>query len=149
MNRSILLVCVCLIAVLPACAPRIYGTVQLLDAALQPIPLTRESSEGTVVNMINTSTSLEKASHSAVVGKEGKYESAKDAITPGLYKVEVSRIGYMTETQSLEITKFGGKQADFKIKKISEGTRRSIEGSKSDENKIVNPGEVNIQPPTM
>jgi len=149
MNRSILLVCACLIAVLPACAPRIYGTVQLLDAALQPIPLTRESSEGTVVNMINTSTSLEKASHSAVVGKEGKYESAKDAITPGLYKVEVSRIGYMTETQSLEVTKFGGKQADFKIKKIPEGTRRSIEGSKSDENKIVNPGEVNIQPPTM
>lgn len=149
MNRSILFLCACLIAVLPACAPRIYGTVQLVDAALQPIPLTRESSEGTVVNMINTSTSLEKASHSAVVDKEGKYESAKDAIVPGLYKVEVSRIGYMTETQSLEVSKFGGKQADFKINKIPEGTRRSIEGSKSDENKIVNPGEVNIQPPTM
>jgi len=63
--------------------------------------------------------------------------------------VEVSRIGYMTETQSLELTKFGGKQADFKIKKIPEGKRKSIEGSKSDEDKIVNPGEVNIQPPTM
>ena len=149
MNRSILLVCACLVAVLSACAPHIHGTVQLVDAALQPIPLTRESPEGTVVNMINTSTSLEKASHSVVVGKEGKYESVKDAIMPGLYKVEVSRIGYVTETQSLEVSRFGGKQADFKIKKIPEGTRRSIEGSKSDENKIVNPGEVNIQPPTM
>jgi hypothetical protein len=149
MNRSILFVCACLIAVLPACSPRIYGTVQLMDATLQPIPATKESPEGTVVNMINTTTSLEKASHSAVVNKEGKYESAKDAIVPGIYKVEVSRIGYMTETQSLEVSKFGGKQADFKIKKIPEGTRRSIEGSKSDEDKIVNPGEVNIQPPTM
>ncbi len=149
MNRSILLICACLVAVLPACSPRIYGTVQLVDAGLQPIPVTREVSEGTVVNMINTSTSLEKASHSVVVGKEGKYESAKDAIVPGFYKVEVSRIGYMTETQSLEVSKFGGKQADFRIKKIPEGTRRSIEGSKSDEDKIVNPGEVNIQPPPM
>ncbi len=149
MNRSILFVCACLIAALPACSPRIYGTVQLMDAGMQPISVTTESPEGTVVNMINTSTSLEKASHSVVVTKEGKYESAKDAIVPGLYKVEVSRIGYMTETQSLEVTRFGGKEADFRIKKIPEGTRRSIEGSKSDEDKIVNPGEVNIQPPTM
>jgi hypothetical protein len=149
MKRSILLVCVALLAALPACSPRIYGTVQLVDATMRPIPVTKESAEGTVVNMINTSTSLEKASHSVTVNKEGAYESAKDAIVPGLYKVEVSRIGYTTETQSLEVTKFGGKQADFKIKKIPEGTRRSIEGSKSDEDKIVNPGEVNIQPPTM
>jgi hypothetical protein len=147
MNRSILFVCACFIAVLPACSPRIYGTVQLVDAGMQPISVTTESPEGTVVNMINTSTSLEKASHSVVVTKEGKYESAKDAIVPGLYKVEVSRIGYMTETQSLEVKKFGGKKADFKIKKIPEGTRRSIR-LKSDDDKIVNP-EVNIQPPTM
>ena len=65
MNRSILFVCVCLIAVLPACSPHIYGTVQLVDAGLQPIPVAKESPEGTVVNMINTTTSLEKASHSA------------------------------------------------------------------------------------
>jgi hypothetical protein len=38
---------------------------------------------------------------------------------------------------------------ELKLKKIPEGKRKSIEGSKSDENKIVNPGEVNIQPPTM
>ena len=54
-----------------------------------------------------------------------------------------------TETQSVEIKKFTRKKVEFKLKKILEGKRRSIEGSKSDEDKIVNPGEVNIQPPTM
>ena len=149
MNRSILLVCACLIAALPACSPRIYGTVQLMDVNLQPIPMTKESSEGTVVNMINTTTSIEKASHAVTVDAEGKYESLKDSILPGMYKVEASRIGFMTETQSLEVTKFGGKKVEFKLKKIPEGKRKSIEGSRSDEDKIVNPGEVNIQPPTM
>jgi hypothetical protein len=38
---------------------------------------------------------------------------------------------------------------DLKLKQIPEGKRKSIEGSRTDENKIVNPGEVNIQPPTM
>jgi hypothetical protein len=63
--------------------------------------------------------------------------------------VEASRIGYMTDTQTVEITKFGSKKVNFKLKKITEGSRKSIEGSRSDEDKIVNPGEVNIQPPTM
>ncbi len=132
-----------------ACSPRIYGTVQLMDANMQPIPVTKESPQGTVVNMINTTTTLEKASHAVVVGPDGKYESVKEYMIPGTYKVEASRIGFMTETQSVEITKFGGQKVEFKLKKIPEGKRKSIEGLKSDEDKIVNPGEVNIQPPTM
>jgi hypothetical protein len=55
----------------------------------------------------------------------------------------------MTDTQSVKVTKFGSKKVEFKLKKIPEGKRKTIEGSKSDEDKIVNPGEVNIQPPTM
>lgn len=149
MNRSILLVCACLIAMLPACSPHIYGTVQLVDAGLQPIPLTKESPEGTVVNMINTTTTLEKASHAVVVDAEGKFESQKDSIVPGQYKVEASRIGFMTETLSVEVGKYSGEKVTFKLKKIPEGKRKSIEGSRSDEDKIVNPGEVNIQPPAM
>ncbi len=135
--------------VLGACSPTIYGTVQLVDANLQPIPATKESPQGTVVNMINTTTTLEKASQAVSVNAEGKYESIKDYILPGIYKVEASRIGFLTETQTVEVTKFGSKKADFKLKKIPEGKRKSIEGSKSDEDKIVNPGEVNIQPPSM
>jgi hypothetical protein len=55
----------------------------------------------------------------------------------------------MTDTQTVEITKFGSKKVEFKLRKIPEGKRKSIEGSRSDEDKIVNPGEVNIQPPTI
>jgi hypothetical protein len=132
-----------------ACSPKIYGRVELLDVNLQPIPPARESPQGTVVNMINTTTTLEKASGAVVTDAEGKFESAKNYVIPGLYKVEANRIGYMTETQTVKITKFGSKKVELKLKKIPEGKRRTIEGSKSDEDKIVNPGEVNIQPPTM
>ena len=132
-----------------ACSPKIHGRVQLLDVNLQPIPPARESPQGTVVNMINTTTTLEKASGAVVTNAEGKFESPKNYVIPGLYKVEANRIGYMTDTQTVKVTKFGPKKVELKLKKIPEGKRRTIEGSKSDEDKIVNPGEVNIQPPTM
>jgi hypothetical protein len=35
------------------------------------------------------------------------------------------------------------------LKKIEEGRRKSIKGAASDEDKIINPGEVNIQAPAM
>ena len=132
-----------------ACSPKIYGRVQLVDVNLQPIPPAQESPQGTVVNMINTTTIIEKASGAVATDAEGKFESVKNYVIPGLYKVEANRIGYMTDTQTVKITTFGAKKVEFKLKKIPEGKRKSIEGSKSDEDKIVNPGEVNIQPPTM
>ncbi len=146
-KRNLLL---CAVAVLlAACSPKIYGTVQLVDLNMQPIPATKDNPQGTVVNMINTTSTIEQASHAVTVDAEGKFESQKDRITPGIYKVEANRIGYMTETQTVEIKKFTRKKVDFKLKKIREGKRKTIEGSKSDEDKIINPGEVNIQPPTM
>ena len=149
MNRITIVAVAVAALVLGACSPKIYGTIQLLDANLQPIPPAKESPQGTVVNMINTTTTLEKASQSVAVDAEGSFESLKDYLIPGTYKVEASRIGFMTETVSVEITKYGGKKVGFKLRKIPEGKRKSIEGTKSDEDKIVNPGEVNIQPPTM
>jgi hypothetical protein len=148
MDRATIIV-VILALTLCGCAPKIYGTVQLLDVNAQPVPAAKESAEGTVVNMINTSTTLEKASQAVAVNAEGKFESIKDYIIPGLYKVEASRIGYMTDTQTVNVTKFRGQKVEFRLKRIPEGKRKSIEGSRSDEDKIVNPGEVNIQPPTM
>jgi hypothetical protein len=145
-KKFALIICLLLLS---ACSPRIYGTLQLMDANMQPIPPAKEGPEGTVVNMINTTATLEQASHAVTVNIEGKFESEKGKLAPGMYKVEASRIGYQTDTQTVEITKFGGKKVEFKLKKISEGKRKSIEGSRSDEDKIVNPGEVNIQPPTM
>lgn len=136
-----------IVLLLGACSPKISGTVQLLDAQMKPV--TEESPKGTVVNMINTTASLEKASHSAIVDEEGKFESAEDAIIPGTYKVEASKLGYVTETQTVEIGSCTHMELKITLKKIQEGKRKSIEGSKSDEDKIINPGEVNIRPPMM
>ena len=149
MNRARYLLFVVLVFALGACSPKIYGTVQLVDVNLQPVPPVKESPEGTTVNMINVTSTLEEASHAVAVTAEGKFESVKGKLAPGIYKVEASRIGYLTDTKTVEITKFGSAKVEFKLKRIAEGKRKSIEGSKSDEDKIVNPGEVNIQPPTM
>lgn len=132
---------------LMACSPKIYGRVQLVDPAMKPV--VGDSSDGTVINMINTTSALENASHSVIVNVKGEFESEKDKVSPGMYKVEASRIGYQTETQTVEVGRFSRKELEIKLKKVMEGKRRSIEGARSDADKIVNPGEVNIQPPTM
>ena len=148
--RSFLFLSIAVLSLmLGACSPSIHGSLQLVDANLQPVPPAKESPEGTVVNMINTTSTLEQASHAVTVNKEGKFESEKGKISKGVYKVEASRIGYQTETQTVEVGRFSGAKVDLKLKKIAEGRRRSTEASKSDEDKIVNPGEVNIQPPQM
>ncbi len=131
---------------LAACAPGIYGNVRLMDRNMAPVAA--ESPEGTVINMINTSVSVEKASHSVTADVEGNFESEKGAITKGTYKVEGGRIGYVTETITVEVGS-GRQKVELTLKKIPESKRRSIESSDSDRDKIINPGEVNIQPPTM
>ena len=135
------------IVALSGCAAKIQGTVQLVDAGQQPVA--NESAQGTVVNMMNTTAAVEQASHAVTVDAQGKFESAKDRLRPGTYKVEASRIGYETETQTVQIGKYSSKKIVFKLKKIQEAKRKTIQGSRSDEDKIINPGEVNIQPPTM
>ena len=132
---------------LSACAAKIYGTVELVDDKMQPV--LGENPQGTVVNMINTSAKLETASLTATADEKGKFESEKDALTPGKYKVEAARIGYETQTESVEIKGSTRKKLAFKLKKIDEGNRKSIETHTSDADKIINPGEVNIQPPGM
>jgi carboxypeptidase family protein len=149
MNRThrSTIVTVVLAALLPACAAKIHGTVQLVDGNAQPAA--KESLQGIVVNMINTTAAVEQASHAVTTDADGKFESGKDRLQPGTYKVEASRIGYETETLTVEIGKHTRKKIEFNLKQIQEGKRRTIKGSKSDEDKIINPGEVNIQAPTM
>jgi PBP1b-binding outer membrane lipoprotein LpoB len=131
---------------LSACSTSIRGTVQLVDARQQPIA--NDNPKGAVVNMINTKAAVEQASASAPVNEKGEFESPKDSIASGVYKVEVSRIGYETQTRTVEVGSFGTK-VDFKLRKIEEAKRRSIKGAATDEDKIINPGEVNIQAPSM
>ena len=78
-----------------------------------------------------------------------KTESAKDAIQPGKYQVELSHLGFQTETRTVEVGRFSSPTVDVNLRKIQEGRRKSIRGSRTDEDKIVNPGEVNIQPPSI
>lgn len=132
---------------LSACSPKIRGTVKLVDPDMKPV--VGESPKGTVVNMINTTAEVEKASYSIIVDEDGKFESEKKAITRGTYKVEATRIGYDTETQTAKIGRSTRKKLEFELKKIAEGERKSIAGSSSDADKIINPGEVNIRPPGM
>jgi hypothetical protein len=149
-NRKItLFTAACIILLLSACAPSIRGTIKLVDANDRPIPVTVASPEGAVVNMINTSSSVEQASHSVTATADGKFESLKDAIAKGKYQVEISQLGFQTETRTVEVSTFSNPTVDVSLHKILERKRRSIRGSHSDEDKIVNPGEVNIQPPSM
>jgi anti-sigma28 factor (negative regulator of flagellin synthesis) len=147
-------------------------------------PVVGESPKDTVVHMMNTTAKVEKASYSVIADEDGKFESEKKAITRGTYKVEATRIGYETETRTVEIgrstrkklefaitrgtykveaTRIGyetetrtveigrstRKKLEFELKKIAEGERKTIAGSSSDADKIINPGEVNIRPPGM
>ncbi|MFA6903938.1 MAG: carboxypeptidase-like regulatory domain-containing protein [Gallionellaceae bacterium] len=137
------------VTMLSACAPSIRGTIQLVDANNKPIPVAVASPEGAVVNMINTSAAVEEASYSVTTAADGKFESAKDVIKKGKYQVEITHLGFQTETRTVEVTTFSSPKVDVSLRKIHEGRRKSIRGSRSDEDKIVNPGEVNIQPPSM
>ena len=131
---------------LSACGATIRGTVQLVDTRDQPVA--NESPKGTVINMINTSAAVEKASASASVDEKGEFESPKDSVQTGVYKVEASRIGYETQTHTVEVGNFGTK-VQIRLKRIEDSKRKAIKGSATDEDKIINPGEVNIQPPGM
>ena len=131
---------------LSGCGATIRGTVQLVDGRDQPV--VNESPQGTLINMINTTAAVEKASASASADEKGEFKSPKDSLTTGVYKVEASRIGYETQTQTVEVGNFGTK-VQLKLRRIEEAKRKSIKGSATDEDKIINPGEVNIQAPAM
>ncbi len=146
-RTSLLLLLFVLVLLTAACSAKIYGTVELVNLKMEPIE--GELPKGTVINMINTTAKLEKASHSVVVDEKGEFESEKEAIVPGTYKVEATRIGFDTETRTVEMKGSTREKIKFQLKKIPEGKRKTIEGASSDADKIINPGEVNIRPPGM
>ena len=145
--KNIGIVTVLILLFTTGCATKISGMVKLVDKNAQPIAT--DKPEGIIVNMINTTSSLENASHSVKTDPLGNFESVKGKIVPGLYKVETSRIGYKTTTQTIEVKKFKNQKIELFLRKIATAKTKSIRGSKSDSDKIVNPGEVNIQPPSL
>lgn len=132
--------------VLGGCAAGISGTVRLVDRENRPVanaPL-----GGIVVNMINTSSSLDQASYSVKTDEKGRFAAESDRIKPGTYKVEASEPGYLTASKTIEV-KSSSREVDLDLRQLPKGASQSYRGSRSDKDKIINPGEVNIQPPSM
>ncbi|MDH5546920.1 MAG: hypothetical protein OEZ43_15105 [Gammaproteobacteria bacterium] len=136
-----------IIAIFSGCSAKISGVVRLIDA--NSTPIADEVPSGIVVNMINTSGSLESASHSVTTNEKGEFISEKKKILPGVYKVETQRIGYKSTTQTVEVGKFSHRKLELFLRQIKTNRSRSVKTDNSDANKIINPGEVNIQPPSM
>jgi len=129
------------------CSAKISGVVRLIDNNSKPI--TSETPNGIVINMINTTAALENASHSVKTNELGEFISEKDKILPGMYKIETQRIGYKSTSQTVEVGKFSHRKVELFLRKIKTGSRKSIRTKNTDADKIINPGEVNIQPPSM
>ncbi len=120
-------------------AARIVGKTTLMDekgVALPPTP-------GVTVNFINLSGALADSLASAQSDAKGKYESA--VLPPGKYTVEAMYPGFVIERATVVLGKHGKKKAPFVLKKIREGSSRSV--NEAQEENIPNPGEVKIKPP--
>lgn len=134
-----------LLAALGGCATGISGTVRLVD--MNNLPVTDGDAEGIVVNMINTSVPLEEASFAVKTDKNGKFNSDGAKLKNGTYKVEAGKSGFLTTTVTVEVK--GGEEVNLDLKQIPKKQSRTFRSSGYDQDKIVNPGEVNIQPPAM
>jgi len=143
-NLSVLMAAAALC--LGGCAAGISGTVRMVDRADQAVPGAKM--EGIVVNLINTTASLEQASSSVKTDEKGNFRADPKTLKPGTYRVEVSEPGYMTVTKTIEL-KDSSREVDLVLRQLPRGQSQSYRGPSSDRNQIINPGEVNIQPPSM
>lgn len=131
---------------LGGCASNITGSVKFVGYDNKPEP--EPKLEGVVVNLINTSSQLGDASYSVKTDKSGKFEADAKRLKPGTYKIEVNEPGYQPTSTTIEF-KDSSREVELQLKKMSAGASRSYRGMQSDKDKIINPGEVNIQPPSM
>jgi len=134
------------VLLLSGCAANITGKVSFVDRDNQPVKDAKV--EGLVVNMINTTSSLGQASHSVKTGPDGKFKAEEKLIKPGTYKIEVNEPGYLPASKTVEF-KEESREVELELKPLPVGGARSYRGMQSDKDKIINPGEVNIQPPSM
>lgn len=144
MNKGSMVVLLALL--LGGCASTISGSVKFADQGSKAEQDPRL--EGVLVNMINTSSSLGQASYSVKTDPKGKFEADAKQLKPGTYKIEVNEPGYVPTSKTIEF-KDSSREVNIELKKIPVGSSRSYRGMQSDKDKIINPGEVNIQPPSM
>jgi hypothetical protein len=140
---------------LSACAANITGSVKFSDRegkaadAAETNKSGQESPlEGIVVNMINTTSQIGEASYSVKTDNKGKFAADPKQLKPGTYKIEVNEPGYLPVSKTIEF-KDSSREVELELKKMPTGASRTYRGMQSDKDKIINPGEVNIQPPSM
>ncbi len=131
---------------LSGCASNITGAVKFVDRDNKP---EQDSNRGgVVVNLINTSSQLGDASYSVKTDPKGRFETDAKQLKPGTYKIEVNEPGYLPTSKTIEF-KDSSREVELELKRMPTGGARSYRGMQSDKDKIINPGEVNIQPPSM
>jgi hypothetical protein len=131
---------------LGGCAASISGTVKVVDRENKPVSDAKV--EGIVVNMINTTAAIEQASYSVKTDAKGRFAADPKQIKPGTYKIEAHEVGYLPANKTIEF-KDSSREVELELKPVPTGGSRAYRGAPSDRDKIVNPGEVNIQPPSM
>ncbi len=136
---------------LSACAANITGSVKFADPAENKVAdKSGQDSrlEGIVINLINTTSQLGEASYSVKTDKQGKFAADPKQLKPGTYKIEVNEPGYQPVSKTIEF-KDSSRDVELELKKMPSGSSRTYRGMQSDKDKIINPGEVTIQPPSM
>lgn len=134
------------IFLLAGCASNITGSIKFADRDNKPEQDSRL--EGVVVNLINTTADIGDASYSVKTDNKGRFETDPKMLKPGTYKIEVNEPGYLPTSKTIEF-KDSSREVELDLKKMPMGGSRSYRGMHSDKDKIINPGEVNIQPPSM
>ncbi len=147
MSRSMMIGIALGALVLGGCATSISGSVKLVDANNEPVADAKL--DGIVVNLINTSSSVESASSSVKTDEKGNFKTdSKQEVKPGTYKVEASEAGYIPVSKTIEV-KDSSREVELVLRQLPRGRTHSYRGPSSDRDQIINPGEVNIQPPSM
>ncbi len=131
---------------LGGCAANISGTVKVVAPVNQPVPDAKL--EGIVVNMINTSGSIEGASYSVKTDAKGRFQADPKQLRPGTYKIEANEPGFMPVSKTIEF-KETSRELELELRPLPISGNRTYRNTQSDRDKIINPGEVNIQPPSM
>ncbi len=147
MGRSMMIGIALGALVLGGCATSISGSVRLVDANNEPVADAKL--DGIVVNLINTSSAVESASSSVKTDEKGDFKTdSKQEVKPGTYKVEASEAGYIPASKTIEV-KDSSREGELVLRQLPRGRTHSYRGPSSDRDQIINPGEVNIQPPSM
>ncbi len=131
---------------LSGCASVITGELKFVDRENKPEADSKL--EGIVVNLINTTSSIDTASYSVKTDTRGKFETDSKFVKPGTYKIEVNEPGYLPVSKTIEL-KDSSRTVEIVLKKMPIGSAKTYRGMQSDKDKIINPGDVNIQPPSM